>query len=342
MADFDVSLGWTILFPPAVPAARKGGEELAGALAALRKHAGLTMEAPVLADGSGTAPEGPIIVLNAAPETGRRNGFSWRLGADRLEIYGDSGRGLCGGIFNFLAALGMAWPVPGADAVFRPDGEPANPQYPLESRGAYKKADQFPVKRLALSGREPLKRLEAAVAWAARNQFDAVVFPFRGNVPPSLAAVYDLGVERGGRELSLLLPRRYFLFRPEMFRMENGKRTWRHHFCVTNPGTIAVIRREAERLFRAHPNTEIFHLWPDPEQERTWCACPSCRAFSPAEQNRIAVNAAAEALAKINPQARLSFYENPGEAIDLELWPNTFALEELPPILTPLSPAPPS
>ncbi len=52
-----------------------------------------------------------------------------------------------------------------------------------------------------------------------------------------------------------------------------------------------------------------FHLWPEEDRENTWCACPACRAFSPAEQYIIAVNTAADVLAKLDPNARLSFID---------------------------------
>ncbi|MDR1575636.1 MAG: hypothetical protein LBS37_06485, partial [Treponema sp.] len=57
----------------------------------------------------------------------------------------------------------------------------------------------------------------------------------------------------------------------------------------------------------------VFHLWPDQGHEKTWCACPDCRAFSPLEQNRIAVNSAADVLADLDPRARLSYLEDPLE-----------------------------
>jgi hypothetical protein len=129
----------------------------------------------------------------------------------------------------------------------------------------------------------------------------------------SLAAQYALFLEAGGWALSLLVPRRYFFRRRECFRMEGGKRIREFNFCPTNPETIRILREEAGKFFRSHPEVRVFHLWPDQGYEKTWCACPSCRAFTPEEQNRIAVNAAADVLLGINPQARLSFYENSDE-----------------------------
>ena len=104
--------------------------------------------------------------------------------------------------------------------------------------------------------------------------------------------------------------------------MDSGVRTKQHHFCPTNPQTITRIKEHAAKLFsRAMPDmaaqepqaVHVFHLWPDHGHEETWCACPACRAFTPAEQNRIAVNTAADALAELDPEARLSYLELSGE-----------------------------
>ncbi|MDR2482171.1 MAG: DUF4838 domain-containing protein [Treponema sp.] len=336
MASFDVSANWTIRFPPAIRAAQKGGEELALVIDTLRKHAGLNMALPALADGSSPSLDGPLIALNAAPGEYRHGAFLWRLSPNRLEIFGAGGRGICNGIFDFLSALNLRWDAPGAKcAVPRPlEGG----MYLLARKESRSPSPSSPVKRLVFTGKESGKSRERLIIWAARNRYDALIFPLHFTAhkagsrksPFSLALDYDLPIERGGRELSRLLPRRCFWFHRDMFRMERGKRIRAHHFCATNPRAIAVLRQEAERLFRACPGVSVFHLWPDQGHEQTWCSCPSCRAFSPEEQNRIAVNAAAEVLAHINPEARLSYYERPNALIDLEIWPNTFKLEDLP------------
>jgi hypothetical protein len=146
----------------------------------------------------------------------------------------------------------------------------------------------------------------------------------------TLAADYALDIELGGWALSLLLPRRFFLSKPELFRMEQGKRVKKINFCATNPDTLAILKSEAAGLFQAHPETGVYHFWPDRGYERTWCSCPSCRAFSPEELNRIAVNSAADVLGELYPAARLSYYENSGEQIDIQPRPNMFTVTKLP------------
>jgi hypothetical protein len=358
MPSFDVSLDWVILIPPDVPAAQRGGHELSQAIDLLRAQSRLVMAPPVVQDASrfGSDSPAPLIILNAEKDTEKRNGFSWRLGRDRLEIYGASDRGLCNGIFDFLAALGLRWPRPGQSAAVRSKAEalPALPvpdrvhpwEYPLRELKGYQPAegDLAKRRRLFLDPVLSPKALEAWILWAARNKIDGVVFPLpdaevpwlpgkRGLFQQSLLALarsYAFHIETGGRNLSRFLPRRYFLSNPELFRLEQGKRIKKIHFCATNPDTLEILKREAESIFQRYPGIEVFHLWPDRGNEGTWCACPSCRAFSPEEQTRIAVNCIAACLEALDPALRVSYRGNGDERIDIPPRPNMFKMETLP------------
>jgi len=175
-----------------------------------------------------------------------------------------------------------------------------------------------PGKRLFINSKTGAKHKVEAIKWAASDGYDAVVFSLDEKLNANskyikLAKRYELTIEAGGRDLSMLLPRRLFFFHRGLFRMEHGRRKAAHHFCPTNPETIAIIKERAGFLFaRFLPIVtapRVFHLLPDEKYENTWCACPACRAFTPAEQNLIAVSAAADALAKLDPDARLSFFD---------------------------------
>jgi hypothetical protein len=129
--------------------------------------------------------------------------------------------------------------------------------------------------------------------------------------------------------LSHLVPRRYFFLHRDFFRMEKGKRVKNFNFCPTSPEAIRLIKGEAEKFFRSRPEVQVFHLWPDRGHEKNWCACPACRAFTPEEQNRIAVNSVADVLMEINPQARLSYYEDFEEPGAIAVRSNMFPLTGL-------------
>jgi hypothetical protein len=351
MIKFDVAKNWTVLVPPGLAVAQLAGADLRRILALLRVRAGLNLKEPPQQDS--TAPidsSVPVIVLNGTANSAA-NGFSWRLGIDRIEIYGASERGLCNGIYDFLAALGVNWPKPGEENLPKPHPDHP-PEYPLRAASAYQGTVKEPDKwrRLVITGAVPLSRRENFLIWAVRNRIDALVLPF-AEKPPFLAGLtgkygrirenllnlakqYALPVEIGGWALNCLVPRRYFFTKKDIFRMEQGKRTRNYNFCPTNPDTIALLRTEARRHFGEHPDVLIFHLWPDRGAEHLWCSCPSCRAFSREEQNRIAVNTAADVLAEINPEARISYYESTGESGDnpneVSPRPNMFRLRLLP------------
>jgi hypothetical protein len=361
MPNFDVSQDWVILIPPDMPVAKKGGDELSGAIDLLRRQSHLVMAPPPVEDASRAAsgPSASLIVLNAETGEEKRGGFSWRLGRDRLEIYGASGRGLCNGIFDFLAALGLRWRRPGqGGAISRSKAEtpPVLPvpdrvhpwEYPLRELKGHRPADGDLSKRrrLFLDPALSPKLLEGWIRWAARNNIDGVVFPVPEPTGPlarlvgkpfrfpdsllALAESYALYIETGGWDLSRFLPRRYFLSNPELFRMEGGRRIKKIHFCATNPDTLAVLRQEAEGIFRQYPGIGVWHLWPERGNEQIWCACPSCRAFSPEEQERIAVNCIADCLGALDPALRVSYHENTGERIDISSRPNMFKMATLP------------
>ncbi|MDR2747384.1 MAG: hypothetical protein LBB77_08060 [Treponema sp.] len=356
MDFFDVSAPWAILAPfPAIPAV----EDLARCIAVLRRRDGIGKNPPAVMDALGPAPDDsvPIVVLNMGDGGSERGGYTWRAGPGRVEIYGDSLRGLCGGIYSFLASLGFSWPAPGGESLPpRPTGTgSAGPGgYPLKDRGIYVQSMPAPEnrRRLVISPATPRKEIPALGRWAVRNGVDALVFSlrdkrFRGRqkvtgdrTVAELEKNWGLIIERGGWDLSPLVPRRFFFFRRELFRMEGGRRIKDHHFCPTNPQTIALIRRRMDRfLGQGTRRAAVYHFWPDRGAEDHWCACPACRAFMPREQIRLAVNALAALIEERDPQARVSCRgeeESPLEKLpgssEITLRPNVFRLPaKLPP-----------
>ena len=358
MVYFDVSKEWVVLLPPGLPGVEKAAGDLAryiGLLAALaenRHSAGGNSPAVPVIDASGPVPsdDAPIIALNSEGFGPEQNGFTWRAGQDRVEIFGESGRGLCNGIYSFLAALGISWPAPGEEklpsrAAKTPSGFPLSTNSAYEpSGGEGKDPAAAPWRRYVPAGGGTIKRIlkksEAFAAWAARQRYDALIFPLTafvsGNNGRKLqdlkqaAGEYGITLEAGGWDLSTLVPRKYFFFHRDFFRMEGGRRRKDHHFCPTSPGTIHLMGREGGRLFQAAEGIQVFHLWPDKGAETAWCSCPTCRAFSPSEQNRIGVNAAADVLAAHDPGASITYYEKAGEGGNIPLRKNLFRMEKLP------------
>jgi hypothetical protein len=340
--SFDVSARWVILAPfPAIEAVA----DLARCIALLRKQSGLEEVAPAIEDASGPAPDDtvPVIVLNTLDKSDESGGYTWRTAATRVEIYGDSRRGLCNGIYDFLANLGFQWPGPYAEIL--PKGTAAI--YPLKAPSAYQVSNAAPEarRRLIIPSKARTKEILALGRWAMRNHVDALVFSLGNHRITGSKTVVELQdrwaliIERGGWDLSLLAPRRRFPFNRELFRMEGGKRMRDHHFCPTNPDTIVLLQHQMQNFLEhqekhgrpAKGLRRIYHLWPDQGAEQIWCACPACRAFNPREQIRLAVNAAAATIAAQDPQALISCRgeedteQLPGGS-ELTLRPNVFRL----------------
>jgi len=196
-------------------------------------------------------------------------------------------------------------------------------------------------KRLFVGKKTTAGERQKIIKEAVNKNYDTLVFSLgdrffksgsKGQKYLKLIKYHSLNIEAGGRDFALLLPRRLFLFHRDLFRMEEGKRKPRPHFCPTNHKTTAAIAERALLLFaRAMQKVtvpRIFHLLPDEGHETAWCACPACRAFSPGEQNLIAVNTAADALAKLDPDALLAYqdFRAEGEAAGIVPRGNAFAM----------------
>lgn len=291
--------------------ARTAAAELAAAIgdlrAALAGRSGGTEadRAPVHPADAPAPEEGvPIIVLNAGDSS---DGFSWRAGSDRVEIYGDSPKGLLNGVYDFLGALGLRWDTPGPPIL------PAmpSPVVVLPRSGAYEPDAEG--SEVSIPAERPGSRLGATTAelirWAASGKASAVYLADRRRARAlderTAAAARDFGVEIeiDGPRPYALVPRVLFPFKPDLFSMEGGRRSFARGFCPTNPNAIRIAKERAGRFFRAHPGAAVYRF---EAASASRCACPACRAFAPAEQTLMAANAVAEALARERPGARLS------------------------------------
>ena len=339
----DFSREWVIIVPPDVPQAEKAERDLSRCMGILAELNGCNPEPPKIVNASDPMPSetASTIVLNCGNADSQRNGFAWRAKSKRVEIFGESGRGLCNGIYSFIAAMGISWPapeqenLPKAGAVFERDSA-------SEPSRFEEKDPLIPCRRFVPSGKKGLgimlENCEAFATWTARNRYDALVIPLGAFVSEGekvkqlekSACEYGIALEAGGHELSSLVPRKAFFLHRDYFRMEDGKRKKDHHFCPTSPGAIRLIGEEAGKLFRSADGIKVFHLWPDNGAETAWCSCPTCRAFTTQEQCRMGVNAAADVLSAINPDALITFYEKPGEDGKIPMRKNTIKIEKPP------------
>ncbi|MDR2445871.1 MAG: hypothetical protein LBD58_01055 [Treponema sp.] len=346
--EFDVAKPWVLIIED--PSIRQPADELVRCIEVLRIESGVKQRPPLVLEAQAAyalpSVYAPLVVLRYGAEKG--NGFSWRLERERLNIEGDSVRGLYNGVFDFLANLGFQWKTPAVEEIPRKDRYTGHAYALDEDHGYGNSAADVRSKRRLLFTMQSVKKWEEWIVWAARNRIDAVALPlainpaghFFGQIYKA-AKKYDLAIEAGGWELSSLA-RHSLFFHKEMFRMTDGRRDKSVNFCPTAPETIKTLQKEAKKLFLRCQNIEVYHFWSDRigenglsgglknERSNAWCSCPTCRAFTPDEQNRIAVNAVADVLLAIHPDARISFYEPPSEKSDITVRPNLFKISRLP------------
>jgi len=350
LLSINLSKEWIIIVPPDVPQAEKAIEDLSRCMGIIAALSGGSQEPPKKVKAFDPEPSetASIIVLNCEKPDSKRNGFAWRAKSERVEVFGESVRGLCNGIYSFIAAMGISWPAPGQEKLPTAGAGLSSASASEFSRHFEDiKSQALLHRRFLPSGKRELGAMlndcEAFAAWAGRNRYDALILPLEAFVSESqkikqlekFAGEYGIALEAGGHEFSSLVPRKAFLFHRDYFRMEDGKRKKDHHFCPTSPGAIRLLGEEAEKLFRAAENIRIFNLWPDKGAETAWCTCPTCRAFTTQEQNRMGVNAAADVLTAINPDAMIIFYEKSTEDSKIQMRKNTLKIEKLPePVVT--------
>ncbi len=344
MKNFDPGLDWAILATDDCPAA----EELAKGLLHLRALCGLSPTRPEILDANGPAPAGdrPIFVLNcemdhpAGPD-GPPRGFSWRAGEGRIEFYGDSRHGLMNAIADFFDAIGLWWPEPGQAPRLAAGPAVANaPALPLERPGRY---DDGAGERLCMAvpvalcarwgGRDNVRLGSEIIEWAARIGFDAVLVrtdaraqAFQAapeqvweRIAPQLFETAErcgIALEAGGACMDKLVPRAPFRRHKDWYRMKEGKRLADHNFCPTTPAALAAVATNAvERIVR-FGSVDSVHLHGSGNPQEDWCHCPSCRAFSPQEQELLALNAIADALDSAGLATVLALPEDRDESTD--------------------------
>lgn len=308
MAGVNLTLtsAWSIELAGEHPTARLAAAELGTALARLGAPA-----LPIVA-----AATGPRIALRHGPDG---DGFVRAPDGDGLVLRGEGPRGLLYAAYDLLEAMGCRWVAPGAAGEHVPQAQSlALPAVAVADRPA------LPVRSLVIGHDHFLAEAEDWVVWAARNRLNTI-FIHTTIHEPALAAcrlslwrarrrsllplirARGLRLELGGHHLRDLLPRRLFREQPELFRHDGARRTPDHNLCVSSPPALERLRRAGAAFYRAYPEAEVYHLWPDDLREGGWCRCGACATMSPADQALTAANALGGVLAETRPDARLAY-----------------------------------
>ena len=305
MDDLDLTPRWRIELRSDQPVARFAAQELRRTL---QRIGGPSL--PVVA----SATERRIALSHGAGG----DGFVRAPDAGGLSLRGEGPRGLLYAVYDLLEALGCRWVAPG------PSGErlPRHAQLALPDSAVAQRPPR--AGRCLVIGHDMfLAQAEEWIVWAARSRLSAI---FIHTTPrePALGACRltswrrrraallpllrerGLELELGGHGMRELLPRRLVRSAPDMFRFDGVRRTPDYNFCPTNPQALALLREGGAAFFRAYPEASVYHLWPDDLRGGGWCQCPGCAPLSPSDQALLAVNALAEALAELNPTARIA------------------------------------
>ncbi|MBF6567757.1 MAG: DUF4838 domain-containing protein [Candidatus Binataceae bacterium] len=260
------------------------------------------------------------------------SGDSFRIKADqkKIEIVGASGRALLYAIGSLFEELG---------ATFAPWREPAFPQHieaaalrRIVSRTVAPAFDRraFVSDLMTWHYSDPARLEEHLshdrlfVPWMTARGMNAFMFirhtqdtQLRIDQLNPLLSRFKIDAEYGGHIVQLLMPRELFASHPEFFAAgvaagDNGARTQRGNFCVSNPEALAIVRDNAIAYVRDYPENRMLHVWGADLRDGGWCRCTQCTALSPQLQYMKVVDTVGAALAQAGieiPAAYLAYHD---------------------------------
>jgi hypothetical protein len=261
--SIDLSRGWRLVADGREPEIALAGEELK---AALGPPGGVGVE----------------IVLSSAGAAG--DGFRRRASPGRLELDGESPRGLLFGVYATLEELGARWPWPGDE---RRPGREAWLDDERESVPA------LPGRCLVLGERALVEDAGRWIVWAARNRLNSVFVHVSTAPRPAGAAPEATWRERRGQAVALARERGMTIehgghLLPELLTREGVR-------ALAEGGRLGEgDRRALELHVLDHPEADVLHLWG---------ADPAAEAASGREAS-VAALRTANAVAEVAEQAR--------------------------------------
>jgi Domain of unknown function (DUF4838) len=191
------------------------------------------------------------IEIRLSHGSGGGDGYRRRAHPARIELHGDSPRGLLFGVYRTLTDLGLEWAWPGRE-------ESRAGSARLEDE--ISEAPALPGRCLVLGERVFIEEAEHWIVWAARNRLNTLFVHVSTDRDPVGSAPEGLWLERRQRALELgrergmtiehgghLLPE--LLPKEELSALAAGK----------PPSEDA--RRVIAAHVRAHPEADVLHLW---------------------------------------------------------------------------------
>jgi hypothetical protein len=208
------------------------------------------LAAAELEDALGPASEKGVEMVVSHGSSGA-DGFRRWAAPDRVELRGDSPRGLLFGVYATLEELGVGWPWPGERSA-RPTGTRLD-EY-LEDRPA------LPGRCLVLGERALVEQAESWIVWAARNRLNCLFLHVSNRRDPMGAAPERAWLERKERVVALARERGMTIehgghLLPELL----SRSDLRELASGSGPGDAA--RRTVAEHARAHREADVLHVW---------------------------------------------------------------------------------
>lgn len=216
----------------------------------------------------------------------RHDGFEIQLQETSVLLCGLEPKGLLNAVYEFAELLGFTFLQPGPDGEWAPE-TPSTPE-----TGTIRKNPRFPHRGLFLATEDGFSTEEHLI-FLAKLKYNAVCRHGGQDAPPEIYRRLGIRWETGGHEMPACLDRKLFKEHPEYFRLFqpedfNGTRMPDSNFCVTNPEVRRIVTRTFAEKLQAFPaDLYAAHAWADDLPAGGWCMCPSCRSFSPADQNML-------------------------------------------------------
>jgi hypothetical protein len=228
--ELDLSRGWRLAGDVGAPEAGLAAAELEAALGA---PGGNGVEL-VLSHGSGTG-----------------EGFRRRATPERIDLHGESPRGLLFGVCAMLEELGERWPWPGERRV-RTD------QATLAEE--IEESPALPGRCIVLGERILIDHAESWIVWAARNRLNGLFVHVSTRAEPVGAAPETAWRDHRERQVALA--------RERGMTIEHGGHLLTELVAKADLRALAEGRRPSEagrqvlaEHARGHPEAEVLHLW---------------------------------------------------------------------------------
>jgi hypothetical protein len=233
--------------------------------------------------------EGVEIVLSHGEAAGE--GFRRRAAPQRLELHGESPRGLLFGAYATLEEFGARWPWPG------------EPPTSVEGARLEQEVEDEPAlsgRCLVLGERALVEDAESWIVWAARQRLDGVFVHVSNGPEPVGSAPEATWRERRERAVALARERGMTIehgghLLPELLTRGDVRALAEGHALGER------ARGVLENHVRAHPEADVLHLW---GADRP----PSARGGRELSEAALrTANALAEVVEDARPAAQVAF-----------------------------------